>query len=73
VELATRISEWSKLLDSSLAVVIAMTGAYLMFRLFERTERERRTQVGELIKLIVESLNARLLALEGKIDNLRGK
>lgn len=73
MELATRISEWSKLLDSSLAVVIAMTGAYLMFRLFERTERERRTQVGELIKLIVESLNARLLALEGKIDNLRGK
>jgi hypothetical protein len=73
VELATRISEWSKLLDSSLAVVIAMTGAYLMFRLFEKTERERRTQVGELIKLIVESLNARLLALEAKIDNLRGK
>jgi hypothetical protein len=73
VDLASRITEWSKLLDSSLAVMIAMAGAYLMFRLFERTERERRTQVGELIKLIVESLNARLLALEGKIDNLRGK
>lgn len=73
MDLASRITEWSKLLDSSLAVMIAMAGAYLMFRLFERTERERRTQVGELIKLIVESLNARLLALEGKIDNLRGK
>lgn len=71
MELAARLSEWSKLLDSSLAAMIAVAGGYMLLRLFERTERDRRAQLSDLLKYIIETLNTRLLALEQKIDNLR--
>jgi hypothetical protein len=60
------------LFDKSLAVGIAAAAGYFMFRLYEKTETARREFMATVVTKAFEDIKVRLMAIEAKLEKVRG-